>query len=349
MQHNIGSEIINNFWEDKTKPLQNSINLLYSNGIIPDIIACRGAKNPEYIVSKMQYLNSQSKIVCLPEENQKYLPYLYQQLKLGEMICDKLDLQYHHNDELQKINNQIQTYLHNQTEEINIGIVTKYLDKDAHKSLLEAIKHAAIFSNIKYKIHLIDAEKLNTEILKSLKGIIIPGGFGERGIDGKIAAIRYANKYQIPLLGICLGMQLMIITRMIDYVELIDATSAEFDLNNTSKNQIFKIRSGTERIEGKMLLGQQEIDVFSDTQLEKIYQSQKIFKRCRNRYEFNLKYKQFLTKGSLKITAIIQETVIAIEDPNSKFFIGVQYHPELSSSIISPEPLFIRFIKACSE
>lgn len=338
------------FSEDKTKPLQKSIDMLRSYGILPNIIACRGARNEKYVLSKLKYLNYSQTILCLPEGKTHYIPYLYQNTKLGEKITKQLNIKYIPNLELKALNESMNT-LTNIKKQLNIGIVTKYLNKDAHKSLIEAIKHAALHNMMKAQIYLIDSSsKSLINKLSDLQGIIIPGGFGKRGIEGKMNAIRFADKNNIPLLGICLGMQLLTIVRILQYCNILqDVNSQEFDSN--AKHQIFQIRSGEGRFGGKMLLGNQEIETFSI--LKNIYNNEQIiFKRCRNRYEFNIQYEKYLQEALLCIGAktVHYETISCIGDPNNnKFFLGVQYHPELSSSLISPEPLFINFLKAASE
>lgn len=346
LQSNEDIQNISAFSEDKTKPLQKSIDMLYSYGISPNIIACRGAQDKQYVLSKLKYLNYSQTILCLSEGKKQYIPYLYQNTKLGQEITKQLNIKYIPNLELKALNERMNTL--NINKQLNIAIVTKYLNKDAHKSLIEAIKHAALYNMIKVQIYLIDSssESLKNELSK-IHGIIIPGGFGKRGIQGKMYAIRFADENNIPLLGICLGMQLLTITRIIDYTDLKYVNSQEFDSNAT--HQIFQLRSGEGRFGGKMLLGNQEIETFSI--LKDIYNNEQIiFKRCRNRYEFNIEYEKYLKQASLCIGAktVNYETISCIGDLR-KFFLGVQYHPELSSSLISPEPLFINFLKASSE
>ena len=259
--------------------------------------------------------------------------------------------------------NKVVKKIHNTLNEVSIGVVGKYTDlKDTYKSLNEALVHGGLGNNSKVNIKWINSEKLKkSDILKNLsnvQGILVPGGFGDRGIDGKMASIKFARENNIPFLGICLGMQLAVIEIARNVLKIKDAHSTEF---SNTKNKVvglmtewiqnnIKIKR-TEKSDkgGTMRLGSYPCLIRKGTLLNKIYGSYKIHERHRHRYEVNTKYvDQFEEKGFI-YSGMSPDNLLPeiMESKNHTWFIGVQFHPELKSRPQKPHPLFISFIEAC--
>ena len=246
--------------------------------------------------------------------------------------------------------------------EVTIAFVGKYLDlKESYKSLTEGLIHAGATLDTKVKINWVDSEKLNSEnvdkILKDVSGVLVPGGFGERGIDGKMTAINYARINKIPFLGICLGMQLAIIEFARNILNIKDANSMEFD-PNTKEPLIYlidsfidangkkQIRTYKSPLGGTMRLGGYDCNIKPNTLLSKIYGTKKTRERHRHRYEANPKYREILEKNGLIVSGESDGLIEAIELKNHPFFVGVQFHPEFTSRLISPNPVILNFIEA---
>ncbi len=244
---------------------------------------------------------------------------------------------------------------------MNIAIIGKYVElQDAYKSLDEALTHGGIDNKIKVNLVRIDSEKLKiSEIKKKLKnisGILIPGGFGKRGTDGKIEAIKHARMNKIPFLGICYGMQMAIIEFARNQLNLKNATSSEFDkkglpiiglLNEWSKDG--KTIKGTDKdLGGTMRLGSYDAKLQNNTKIRKIYKSKLIKERHRHRYEVNIAYREKFEKKGMIFSGLSPDNQLPeiIELKNHPWFIGVQFHPEFKSRPLSPHPLFSSFIKA---
>jgi len=249
----------------------------------------------------------------------------------------------------------------NTRKQVDIAIIGKYVElKDAYKSLDEALTHGGIENNVKVNLVRIDSEKLKvSEIsskLKNISGILIPGGFGKRGTDGKIAAIKYARINKIPFLGICYGMQMAIIEFARNALNLKNATSSEFDkkglsviglLNEWTKDG--KTIKGTDKdLGGTMRLGSYEAKLKENSAIRKIYGKKIINERHRHRYEVNINYKDKFEKKGMVFSGLSPDGLLpeTIELKNHPWFIGVQFHPEFKSRPLAPHPLFSSFIKA---
>ena len=244
---------------------------------------------------------------------------------------------------------------------MNIGIIGKYVNlKDAYKSLDEALTHGGIYNNLKVNLIRIESDKLKpSEVknkLKNVSGILIPGGFGKRGTEGKIAAITYARKYKIPFLGICFGMQMAIIEFARNELNIKKATSSEIDSSGTAIvglinewNKGGRLIKGTDKdLGGTMRLGLYDAKLIKNSMISKIYKSKSIKERHRHRYEVNINYKdKFESKGMI-FSGLSPDNKLPeiIELKNHPWFIGVQFHPEFKSRPLSPHPLFSSFIKA---
>jgi len=253
--------------------------------------------------------------------------------------------------------------INNLEKEVTIGVVGKYTNlKDSYKSLIEALTHGGIENNAKVKIHWINAEKVKTtELMKELKnvdGILIPGGFGYRGVEGKILAIKFARENNIPFFGICLGMQLSVIEIARNVLGIEDSNSTEFQSSTNpvvslmtewnNENKIEK-RDQTSDKGGTMRLGAYKAMLKKDSKVSEIYNTNEISERHRHRYEVDLSLtKDFENKGFV-FSGMSPDNVLpeVLESLNHKWFIGVQFHPELKSRPLEPHPLFSSFIKHC--
>ena len=240
--------------------------------------------------------------------------------------------------------------------EIEIALVGKYVElHDAYLSVMEALKHAGYKHNFKVKINWVDSESLEKEnidldeVFKNSKGILVPGGFGQRGIEGKIKACQYARENNIPYLGICLGMQIAVIEFARHVCNIEDASSREFD--ETCKNPIIDLMSEQKQIVnmgGTLRLGNYECTIDKNTLTYKIYKQTKILERHRHRYEFNNLYKEELEKNGMVFAGVNEPSnlVEIIELPSHPFFVAGQFHPEFKSRPTRPHPLFDAFINA---
>jgi len=255
----------------------------------------------------------------------------------------------------------ITTKVLNTTKDVNIGIIGKYVNfKDAYKSLDEALTHGGIANNLKVNLTRIDSKHLKSQNLKSalkdVSGILIPGGFGKRGSEGKIAAIKYARLNNIPFFGICFGMQMAIIEAARNLLNIKNASSSEFGNNCTPVVGLLEEwQKGKERFKGSekdlggtMRLGLYEAILKRNSLISKIYSMKKIKERHRHRYEVNIKYKDEFEKKGLIFSALSPDGLLPeiIELKNHPWFVGVQFHPEFKSRPFTPHPLFSSFVKA---
>ena len=271
---------------------------------------------------------------------------------LATSVCKKLHLKNKtsNNENLEKMINKIKNL---KDKKVNIAIVGKYVDlEDSYLSVIESIKHGGFANNTKVDIELVDCEKIThsnaKKILKKYNGIIVPGGFGNRGIEGKIETINYVRENDIPFLGICLGMQMAVVEFARNVLGLKDANSEEF--NKESENQVIHIMETQKNITkkgGTMRLGAYPCKLKKNTLAYKIYGKELIYERHRHRFEFNNEYKELLEKNGLICSGTSPDgsLVEIIEIPKNKFFIAGQFHPEFKSRPDRPAPLFSNFIK----
>ena len=238
---------------------------------------------------------------------------------------------------------------------MKIAIVGKYIKlEDSYISVIESLYHAGFANNVKVKVDLVDAEKVNkdtaNEILSKYDGIVVPGGFGNRGIEGKIETIKYARENKVPFLGICLGMQMAVVEFARNVLHLEDANSAEFDTK--TKNPVIHIMEEQKKINkkgGTMRLGAYPCVLTKGSLANKVYEKTEISERHRHRYEFNNKYREKLEKAGLKVSGTSPDgnLVEIVELEKHPYFIAGQFHPELKSRPNNPAPLFVGLIKAC--
>ena len=350
--------------EIKTKPTQHSVKELRSIGIQPDIIICRTERpiplEHRKKISLFCNVDIKNVIETVDVKTIYEAPISFSKEKLDIQTLNYFKLKSRKAVNLNPWRKITNTILKNKNQ-INIAIIGKYVElKDAYKSLDEALTHGGLENNIKVNLVRIDSEKLKiSEIpskLKNIAGILIPGGFGKRGTDGKIAAIKYARNNKIPFLGICYGMQMAIIEFARNKLNLKKATSSEFDkkgipiiglLNEWTKDgQTIK---GTDKnLGGTMRLGSYEAKLKDNSIIRKIYGKKIINERHRHRYEVNVHYKDKFEKKGMMFSGMSPDGLLPeiIELKNHPWFIGVQFHPEFKSRPLAPHPLFSSFIKA---
>ncbi|MDW8056177.1 MAG: CTP synthase [Elusimicrobiota bacterium] len=343
--------------EIKTKPTQHSVMKLREIGIEPDIIICRTEK----LVGKD--VKEKISLFCNVEEDSVILepdvgscvykvPILLKEQQLDRIILKKLKLR-HRKCDIAEWNKLVERY-ESLKDSVTIAVAGKYTQlKDAYKSILEALFHAGLHNNVKVDIKYIDVEQKNFEDhIKDVRGLIVPGGFGERGVEGKIQAVKFAREHKIPFLGICLGMQCAVIEFARNVCGLKDANSTEF--NQKTDHPVIDLMESQKMVEykgGTMRLGAYLCKIKKDTLAYKVYQTTKIYERHRHRYEVNNKYIQILQKNGLVISGIhpVGRLVEIIELNEHPYFIAVQFHPEFKSRFLSPHPLFFNLVKVAKE
>lgn len=342
--------------EHKTKPTQHSVKELQGMGISPNIIVLRCDEPLEESIFKKISLFCNVKPDCVIEN--MTIPVLYEapimleKNNFSEIVCRELNINAPVIDmsEWEKMLESI----HSRNKSVTIGIVGKYVQlHDAYLSVAEALCHAGYVCGSTINIKWIDSESITKEtvadILNECSGIIVPGGFGNRGIEGKIVTADYCRKHNIPFLGICLGMQVAVIAFAREVAKLTNANSGEFDENATYKvidflpDQNNNVNKG-----GTLRLGAYPCEIKENTQMFKCYKSTSISERHRHRYEFNNEYRDVLTAAGLVISGTSPDGYIVetIEIPQNDFYVGVQFHPEFKSRPNKAHPLFLGLVKA---
>ena len=347
--------------ELKTKPTQHSVKELLSIGIQPDILLCR---TDRFLSREMK---SKIALFCNVEEQAvvtaKDVPSIYEvPLVFAQEKVDALVLKYLHlqagEANLESWRELVHRY-YNPRDEVSIGIVGKYVEyEDSYKSLKEALVHGALAHNLKLSVTWVEAEGLESKDaadrsyesqFTGFDGILVPGGFGKRGIEGMLNAIRYAREKEIPYFGICLGMQTACIEYARNVCGLEGANSSEFD-PATPHRIIYKLRelTGVEEMGGTMRLGAWPCMLQPDSLAAQAYGQTEISERHRHRYEFNREYEAILTGAGLRITGTTPDAtyVEIVEIPTHPFFLGCQFHPEFKSKPLQPHPLFRDFVAA---
>ncbi len=340
--------------EFKSKPTQHSVKELQSFGIHPDIIIARCEKDiPQSVLDKISlFCNVSTESVFQNQtlESLYEVPLMLEDQHIAQTICEKLSLEDREPNlaEWRAMVDEI----HSPTEEVTIALVGKYVAlHDAYLSVAEALHHGSFVNHAKLNIKWVDSEHLENpeEIFADVDGIIVPGGFGGRGIEGMIQVASYARENQIPYLGICLGMQIAAISFARDVLGYADANSFEFDENSEHtvidfmENQSNEIKKG-----GTMRLGAYPCYVHDQTLLHDLYQKDRIEERHRHRYEFNNKFRPRFEEDGMIISGTSPDNALveAIEYRDHPFYIGVQYHPEFKSRPNRPHPLFTGLIEA---
>ncbi len=343
--------------ELKTKPTQHSVRMMSENGVHPDILVCR-TEHPlsnELKAKLALFCNVKTDAVIEAADASSIyeVPLLMQQEQLDIICLKKLNVTWYPEPDL-TIWKGFLSKLNNPKSEVNIGLIGKYIElQDAYKSILEAFIHAGAMNECKVNIVNVHSEFIDTENVESklneLDGLLVAPGFGHRGIDGKILAVQYARENALPFFGICLGMQMSVIEFARNKVGLAGAHSTEMDSN--TPYPVIDLMEGQKNITNKggtMRLGSYPCKIEKGSLAYEIYQSEVISERHRHRWEFNNDYKESFKAAGLKASGINPETdlVEIVEIPGHPFFIGVQYHPELKSTVEAPHPLFVHFVKA---
>lgn len=344
--------------ELKTKPTQHSVKELQSYGVNPHIIVCRTehslGNERKRKIAEFCNVDYDSVIEALDAETIYDVPLLLKKEKLDQIVLDKLGYQDMPETELTEWNGFLQRYKFPK-KEITVALIGKYVElKDAYISIYESFVHAGVSNECKVNVRQIQAENLHKNNLKEkladIDGIFVAPGFGQRGIDGKIAAIQYARENNIPFFGVCLGMQMAVIEFAKNVLHLEDANSVEMKQN--CLNPVIDIMQEQKTIVnmgGTMRLGSYTCQIKENTLAYSIYGQTNIAERHRHRYEFNNKYLEIFTDNGMIASGINPDSdlVEIIEIPANKFFIAVQFHPEYKSTILKPHPLFCAFVKAC--
>jgi CTP synthase len=343
--------------ELKTKPTQHSVKTLSESGIQPDILVCRTEHPlPQEMKRKIGLfcnVTEQDVIEARDAETIYDVPLLMKEERLDSRVLYKLDIYNDKDSNLTNWKNFI-TRLKNPKFEITVGLIGKYVElKDSYKSIAEAFIHAGVANEIKVNVKWISSETMEdgniSDLLLGLDGILVAPGFGERGIQGKINAVKYARENNIPFLGICLGMQCAVIEFARNVIGFEDAHS--FEMNPESTHPVIDIMESQKNVSekgGTMRLGAYPCKIDKGTLAFKIYGKTSIQERHRHRYEFNNHYLNDFKKAGMILSGINPDSdlIEIIELANHPFFIGVQFHPEYKSTVESPAPLFVQFVKA---
>ncbi|MBA3664280.1 MAG: CTP synthase [Bacteroidetes bacterium] len=343
--------------ELKTKPTQHSVKLLLEYGVQPDVLVCR----TEYPINKdirkklALFCNvaAEAVIEAIDASTIYEVPLLMEKEKLDVIVLKKLGITVTDEPKLDNWKIFLNRF-HNPHKEVRIGLIGKYVElKDSYKSITEAFIHAGSVNDCKVVVEWIHSESLTeenvTEKLKDLKGVLVAPGFGNRGIEGKIAAIKFVRENNIPFLGICLGMQCAVIEFARNVLGLKDAHSRE--MNPATSSPVIDILENQKSIShmgGTMRLGSYACELEEGTLVRRIYDTQLINERHRHRYEFNNEYKKQFMEAGMVLSGVNPDAglVEIFELPNHPFFVGVQFHPEYKSTVENPHPLFVSFIKA---
>lgn len=347
--------------ELKTKPTQHSVKTLMESGIKADILVCRTEHElSDEIKDKLALfcnVKREAVIQSIDASTIYDVPILMQEEGLDTVTLQKLALPNTVEPDLDRWIEFLKRHK-NPKNQVTIGLVGKYVElQDSYKSILEAFIHAGASNEVKVNVKSIHSEYITAanyeSKLKGLDGILVAPGFGERGIEGKVKAVQYAREKGIPFLGICLGMQMAVIEYARNVLGLANANSTEMDEN--TKDPVISIMEEQKNITdkgGTMRLGAWDCTLKDQSLVQKIYEgATEISERHRHRYEFNNRYKDQLEKAGLLATGINKATnlVEIVELKNHPWFIGVQYHPEYKSTVASPHPLFVGFVKAALE
>jgi CTP synthase len=343
--------------ELKTKPTQHSVKTLLESGLQPDVLVCRADRKipgeQKRKIAQFCNVTQNAVIESLDAETIYDVPLLMLKEKLDSVVIGKLKLPSKKEPDLGNWKHFL-GILKNPTSEVKIGLVGKYVElKDAYKSIAEAIIHAGVANECKVDVRWIHSEDLDKDNvaskLKGLKGILVAPGFGDRGIEGKIAAVRYAREKNIPFFGICLGMQCAVIEFGRNVLGLTDANSTE--MNPKTKHPVIDFMEEQKKITkkgGTMRLGGYPCKLAKGTKAYSIYGSANIRERHRHRYEFNNKYLKDYEKAGMQASGVNPDSQLVeiVELKDHPWFVGVQFHPEYRSTVAQPHPLFVKFVEA---
>lgn len=351
--------------ELKTKPTQHSVKKLQEYGIQPDMLLCRSQmaipQNEKRKIALFCNIREENVITALDVSSIYQVPIAYSHEGMDKSVCRHFGIECEKDADLSKWEDILEKIRHPEGE-VRIAVVGKYTKLlEAYKSLNEALTHGGIANKYKVKVKWVDSEMLETEsadeYLNDVSGILVPGGFGQRGTEGKIKAIRYAREHKIPFLGICLGMQMAVIETMRNVAGIKNAGTTEFDpdcepviglMTEWDKEGAKEIRHKDGDLGGTMRLGAYECVLAPTSLTAKIYGKEKISERHRHRYELNIRYEDTLRRSGMEIVGKSPDGKLPeiVEIKDHPWFIGVQFHPELKSRPFDPAPLFVSFVKA---
>ncbi|NNG82480.1 MULTISPECIES: CTP synthase [Acinetobacter Taxon 24D] len=356
--------------ELKTKPTQHSVKELLSIGIQPDILICRTEYDVDADTTRKIALftnvEARAVVVCKDARSIYQIPRTFYEQNVDDLICERFGYNDLPEADLTDWDNVVEALL-NPEYTVRVAMVGKYVElPDAYKSVNEALLHAGIKNRVKVQIDYVNAEELESQdiatVLQDADAILVPGGFGERGTEGKMQAIKFARENGVPFLGICLGMQLAVIEYARNVAGIADATSTEF--NRSTKSPLIGLitewldergevqqRSADSDLGGTMRLGAQKSELVAGTKTAEVYGSEEIIERHRHRYEMNNRYIPVLEEKGMKISGYspVQHLVETVEIPQHPWFIAVQFHPEFTSSPRDGHPLFASFIDAAKK
>ena len=343
--------------EFKTKPTQHSVKQLQELGIQPDVLVLRTEHLLSNDITRKVALfcnvDADAVVQSVDVPTIYEVPLVLQRQNMDVTILKKMGLEVGPTPEMKPWNEFLQKKT-NATETVKIGLVGKYVElQDAYKSIDESLLQAAIYNDRKLDLHLFHSEKLNennaAELLKDMDGILIAPGFGQRGIEGKFAALKYAREHDVPCLGICLGMQCMVIEYARDVLGMTDANSTEMEPNTEYKViDLMEEQKNVTNMGGSMRLGAYDCVLKKGSKSYEAYGKEHIQERHRHRFEFNSQYRDQFEAAGMKCVGENPETglVEVVEIPSLKWFVGVQFHPEYNSTVVNPNPLFVSFVKA---
>ena len=351
--------------ELKTKPTQHSVKKLQEYGIQPDMLLCRSqmaiSENEKRKLALFCNVREENVIAALDVSNIYQVPLAYSKEGMDSAVCRHFGIPCNQPSDLSKWEQIIET-IKKPEGEVTVAVVGKYTKLlEAYKSLHEAVKHGGLANRYQVRIKWIDSEKLESEpvadYLNDVNAVIVPGGFGQRGTNGKIATIKYAREHKIPFLGICLGMQMAVIETMRNVCGIKNADTTEFTpdcepviglMTEWDKNGNKEIRHKNDDLGGTMRLGAYPCKIIAGSKAASVYGTENISERHRHRYEVNLKYEDLLKQGGMIISGKSPDGKLPeiVERPNHPWFIAVQFHPELKSRPFAPHPLFVSLVKA---
>ncbi|MDP4285561.1 MAG: CTP synthase [Bacteroidota bacterium] len=346
--------------ELKTKPTQQSVKLLSANGVHPDILVCRTelplGDDLKKKIALFCNVKEDSVIESLDASTIYEVPILMLKEKLDLIVMKKLNISNLQEPELTKWR-EFLNKVKNPGTKVTIGLIGKYIElQDAYKSILESFIHAGAMNDCKVQVVNVHSEFINNENvaekLKDLDGLLVAPGFGFRGVEGKIIAVKYARENYLPFFGICLGMQMAAIEFARNVLGIKDADSTE--MNHQTLNPVIDMMEDQKKINikgGTMRLGSYPCTIKENTLAYSIYDTTEINERHRHRWEFNNKYLQQFEDAGMIASGINPQTSLVeiMEIPSHPFFLGVQYHPELKSTVENPQPIFVHFIKAAKD
>lgn len=345
--------------ELKTKPTQHSVKKLLEYGLQPDVLVCRAEHEiPQEVrnkVARFCNVEVEAVIASLDAETIYDVPILMMEEKLDQVVLKKLDLPVHEEPALTTWKTFL-SKLKNPKNSVKIGLIGKYVElKDSYKSIAEGFIHAGAHNECVVELEWIHSESLNNDNivdkLGHLNGILVAPGFGERGVSGKLAAVKFARESKTPFFGICLGMQCAVVEFAQNVLGL---SSSSREIDDRTQHPVIDLMAEQKQVQdkgGTMRLGAYHCTLEEGSFAHKAYGTTEISERHRHRYEFNSAYKEEFEKAGMKASGINPESglVEVVEIPDHPYFIGVQFHPEYKSTVTNPHPLFIEFVKAALE